>query len=130
MHSAGAITCLSFEEFGCLKIEKFSAGGRVMIDVTNFHRFNPAYPMDTAQPPAKCDLDDMNIGGEYPAIPDDHLWLASPVLFGFSFATKKWGQFDVTSVVPINFVHDAFDKLVMPSDQKNMPLKEVKFPVT
>lgn len=68
--------------------------------------------MGNAQPP-HCE-------DKYPDIPDEYLWLATPVLFGFSFATKQWGAFDITYVDNIQFDKDAFDQLVMQPDKKAM----------
>lgn len=88
-----------------------------MLDLWFFSRMNPDYELGTARPPAE----ELRGGGggraganrappERP--PPEHLLLGPAVAYGFSFAVKKWGCFDVSGMRDIVFDDDAFDDLV------------------
>lgn len=46
--------------------------------------------------------------------------MAWPALVGFSFTAKCWGQVLVAETSPIDYRSDAFDKLVLPAEKKEI----------
>lgn len=50
---------------------------------------------------------------------EDYL-IASPVVLGFSFAHKRWVEFDVAGIREIKFNENAFESLVLPDEQKQV----------
>jgi hypothetical protein len=52
--------------------------------------------------------------------PDIDPMLCPPFVLGFSLGTKKWCRFFVTQIKPPQWVPDAFDHLVLPTDQKRI----------
>ncbi|KAF0537658.1 P-loop containing nucleoside triphosphate hydrolase protein [Gigaspora margarita] len=109
---------------GCMQIEKLRADGRVMIDLRSFATMNPQYDMGNAKPPNKGDVELYNEKGVYlekDEIPlDDNYFLASAVVYGFSFALKEWGMFEVSKFSDIHFDEDAIDHLVISQNKKDM----------
>ncbi len=109
---------------GSWKLEKIRADGRVMIDLQSFATMNPNYPMGNALPPNKCDAELLGEEGVY--LDEDQIYqkanqfLAPAVVYGFSFALKEWGQFEVLKFSDIRFDTEAFSQLVMPQEKKEM----------
>ncbi|KAL1890122.1 hypothetical protein Sste5346_008414 [Sporothrix stenoceras] len=56
------------------------------------------------------------------ALTEDQLLLASPMVKGYCLRTKKWLEFYVDSVRPIQFNEQAFDRLVLPAGHKQLVL--------
>ncbi|CAG8483432.1 6885_t:CDS:2, partial [Scutellospora calospora] len=83
-----------------MRIEKFKADGRVMIDLQSFATMNPGYNMGYSQPPNKCDvkmLKEKNIYIKANDInKDSNYFLAPALVYGFSFTVKEWGLFEVS----------------------------------
>jgi len=53
-------------------------------------------------------------------IPADQIWMTWPTVAGFSFATKKWGEYIVSNLRPIVFDKNAYDRLVLPPHDKDL----------
>lgn len=51
---------------------------------------------------------------------DDQLLLATSVVYGFAFSEKLWLEFTVSGIVEITYNEEAFDSLVLPSNQKSI----------
>jgi len=51
---------------------------------------------------------------------DDDLWTTWPFVYGFSLSAKKWGEMCVAWMEPVKYDEDAFDKLVLPTDKKEL----------
>jgi hypothetical protein len=99
---------------------KFRADGRVMVDVDSFRQVdNNQFSQEGYTSGIKDDDrdDDSKASIEIPA---DQLWMTYPFLYGFSLAVKQWGRLDVDNLSEINFRMDAFDKLVLPEDDKEL----------
>ncbi|KAF0484284.1 P-loop containing nucleoside triphosphate hydrolase protein [Gigaspora margarita] len=115
----------------CVRLEKIRADGRIMIDAESFAIMNPDYQyMGNATPPSECDiqlliarnvyLDDESISKE-----KNHIF-APATVYGFSFALKEWGCFDVSKINDVFFnLHD-LDKLVINQEYKDLLLGLVK----
>ncbi|CAI2180976.1 8638_t:CDS:2, partial [Funneliformis geosporum] len=108
----------------CMKLEKIRVNGRVMIDLQSFSIMNPEYSMGNALPPNKCDIVLLGENGVY--LNEDEIQqkashlLAPSLVYGFSFALKEWGQFEVLKFSEISFDTEAFSHLVMPDDRKEI----------
>lgn len=95
---------------------RYRAEGRIMIDPKSFYDFDPDQ--------MRFVTDQMNSTGEAIddeiGLPDDVLWMASPFVYGFSFKSKRWGRFKVSGVSDIAWRDDAFEKLVLDSETKEL----------
>ncbi|CAG8620700.1 16441_t:CDS:2 [Racocetra persica] len=108
----------------CWQVEKTMANGRVIIDLKSFATMNPGYRMGNAKPPNKCGVELLTRKGDYimlDQINEEEFYLLTPaVIYGFSFALKEWGQFEVLGLSKINFNENAFDQLELSKDKKDI----------
>lgn len=88
---------------------RFRATGRVMVDALGMKQADPNYMSQY-----NYDYED----AEDVAIRDDVLWMTEPSVFGFSFNTKKWGELSVSNLREVSYRAEAFEKLVLDSEQK------------
>lgn len=51
---------------------------------------------------------------------EEELLIASPVVLGFAFSEKLWLEFTISGISDIEWNADAFDSLVLPSNQKSI----------
>ncbi|KAF0540213.1 P-loop containing nucleoside triphosphate hydrolase protein [Gigaspora margarita] len=111
-------------EGNCMQVEKINADGRAMIDLKSFAVMNPDYNMGNSLPPNKCDVELLANNGVYlekDKIHNENNYLLAPaVVYGFSFALKEWGQFEVSKFMDIQFDKEALDYLVIPQNKKNI----------
>jgi len=96
---------------------RFNATGRVVIDYSGMKESCPNYysffPFGDAS-----DDDSSSSGCENP---DKKLKLRmSPYLYGFSLKCKNWGQFNVSDLSEIAFREDAYEKLVLENETKDL----------
>lgn len=107
-------------------LKKQKADGRVMVDLLSFARMNPGYPLKDAEPWSSSSPHTLTSADtETPS--NEYLMLAPAVVYGFSFANKKWGGFDITRLSEIQFQDEAFDSgLVLDASRKQMLLALVK----
>lgn len=99
------------------------ADGRVMIDGTSFREFNNDAAEEVGYQFQQHGSDRRKLQEEVTAdIADADLWMTWPVLYGFSFGAKQWGELEVAGLSPIQFRDDAFDKLVLDAEIKHMLL--------
>jgi len=102
--------------------EKFKANGRVMVDPTNFSRFNADYRAQFfvhATAPANDGYQQANVN-EMKEIPDKQVFTCVPTISGFSLTVKRWGQMHVKYLADIKFDSKAFDQLVMDENRKKL----------
>lgn len=97
----------------------FRSTGRVMVD------FQAMRTMDTNYRKYFGGTQDRDSYGYTPkseavSISDDVYLTFSPYVYGFSFTSKVWGEMLVDNITPINFREDAYSKLVMEENQKEM----------
>ena len=98
----------------------FQARGRVVLDPISFRRLSTDQWTGTQR---ACGIENVNEDNHDPsamAVPEDKRWMCMPWLYGFSMAAKRWGRMAVADMSAIQWREDAFDKVVMPADQKPM----------
>jgi len=97
------------------------ASGRAIVDKTGHALFNPSDRHD-------YDYEDDRKGGEITPseATDNDIRSLVPHLMIFSFVAKKWGKVHVDQVTDISFRNDAFDKLVLPEEEKKLVLSLVR----
>jgi hypothetical protein len=88
--------------------QMYKAHGRCMIDQVSFHRHNPEYRN------RDDDVEDLE------GIPDSMLFSCNAWIKGFSFATKRWGEFSLDNISSVVFKDNAFDSLVLKASTKHM----------
>jgi hypothetical protein len=81
------------------------AAGRCMIDVATYEQF------DNGGRRGKTD-------NKMKQIADEQLWMTDAYVTGFSFVSKQWGKFGVSSLENIKFREKAYDQLVLEPDKK------------
>jgi hypothetical protein len=88
-----------------------------MIDFKSFAKANPNNIMtiDTAADPLPT-VD----GTEEYDLSDEHLLICDYEIPGFSLADKKWCWFAVDRIRDVEFNSDAFEKLLLPQEQKDL----------
>lgn len=89
-------------------VQMYQAIGRCMVDQVSFYRQNPRYTYKSSEEQSL----------EF--IPETMLFACKPRVCGFSFATKRWGELSLDSLMPVNFNNNAFDTLVLEKDTKKM----------
>lgn len=107
----------------------FRSDGRVMVDaqmafrmandtvsnVARQHRITALSGQD-------MDEDDEDSSDDKPhlTIADDVLYMTYPIVIGFSFANKRWGEMRVASMTPVLWRDSSFDQLVLDQKTKTM----------
>jgi hypothetical protein len=116
---------------------RYNIDGRVMIDTHTFHRIEPnsvfqvsAFPKIGAgkrkQSPDDDDYDEYDVlvgdltTGKLAPLTDEQCLLASPLVRGYSLTEKKFLDFYVHGVSPIEWNTKCFEQLVLPDDQKEL----------
>lgn len=89
---------------------KIPATGRIMIDIKGIRLIEPNYGT----------IDKRGQSINTTIMPDDLLFMMYPFLYGFSFNSKQWGQFNVDNIEDIKFREDAFDYLVLEEKRKHI----------
>lgn len=98
----------------------FRADGRAMLDVSSFSQVdNNQYSSEGYQSGIEEAREDRanKINLE---IKDEDLWRTYPFVYGFSLASKQWGRMALDGVSEIKFREDAFEKLVLPEEDKEL----------
>jgi len=114
----------------------FNIDGRIMIDCKTFHRIEPNRSFSLVSFPTpggsgantkrkqltEWDLmsDDAASEIKRPPLTDDQALLASPIVRGYSFTEKKFLDFFVDKVSPIEWNTRCFEQLVLPTQQKEL----------
>jgi hypothetical protein len=88
------------------------ADGRAMVDAINYAQLAADNYYDIMR--------DFQIDEEATAndVRDDDLWRCHSRVHGFSMRLKRWGWLDVEGIKPVNWRDDAFEKLVLETEQK------------
>lgn len=94
-----------------------AAAGRAIIDKTGYSIFRPS-EVDHEINETHSILSS--------AASSDDLCSVDPDMVIFSFVAKRWGTVDVSQVHEITFREDAFEKLVLPPEDKKLVLSLVK----
>lgn len=115
IHYTGQLTRSSW--FGT---RAFRADGRAMLDVSSFSQVdNNQFSNEGYQSGIEEAREDRTNKVDL-EIPDEDLWRTYPFLFGFSLSSKQWGRFALNGVKDIAFRTDAFEKLVLPAEDKEL----------
>ncbi|KZV98726.1 P-loop containing nucleoside triphosphate hydrolase protein [Exidia glandulosa HHB12029] len=123
---------------GCRYV-KVTVNCRIMVDVASFKLVNPNYSIPSVKGADEDsssgydsygDSDDSDAEEDeekdtgravlLSTLTDDHLLLASPLLYGFSLGDKLWLEFNVEHVKTFKWNDEAFERLVLPPKQKNL----------
>src|SRR5271154_972144 len=107
----------------------FRADGRVVIDPVSFERQEPEVWRNCVN---TCGVQIENErNGAAPrsasTIDAKDYWRCLPQLYGFSLSVKQWGRLDLDGMSDISWRDDAWDKLVVDEDKKDMIYSLVKF---
>jgi hypothetical protein len=103
--------------------------GRIVVDIDSFNKYSP-YPVryvsewnakDVEKLQAYKRVKGLSKDGNLRLTPYHHM-LARSRTRGYSLKLKKWLDFFIEQVVEIKWNTDAFDKLVLPADQKELIL--------
>jgi hypothetical protein len=97
--------------------QQYNSVGRAVIDAKMMRRMDPEYFRGGYDPDGDEKLDHVEEG---------KLWMCAPVVYGFSFVTKKWGEFAVETVTPVQFDKHAFETLVLEQTKKQLVLSLVE----
>lgn len=104
----------------------YRADGRVMVDISTFMKTQS----DTYHSESRAS-GVVNGGRDEHApsveIPDDGLWRCHPFVYGFSFSAKQWGRLEVSGLSEIQWRDDAWDKLVLDDQEKELVKALVEF---
>jgi hypothetical protein len=94
--------------------QEYTAHGRVMVDAKMMRKQDAQYftRFDRYRD------DEQSLGND--RIGPELAWMAAPIVFGFSFSTKKWGEMKVEQMGAVQFDKTAFDTLVLDPTKKSM----------
>jgi hypothetical protein len=118
----------TLEQPGYWSHRTFRADGRVVIDPISFERQEPEIWRNCV---SRCgvQLEDRERGGKVRKsnIEEKDFWRCLPQLYGFSLAVKQWGKLDLDGMSDIQWRDDAWDKLVVDEEKKDLVYSLVKF---
>lgn len=126
-------------EYTSCGIARYNIDGRVVVDTKTYHRLNAnqafsvsAFKSDQDKQSKRRriqECDDENLE-TLDLIPEDKLevdplthkqcMLANSMLRGFSFSEKRWLDFFIDKLSPVDWNPNCFDELVLPSAQKDL----------
>jgi hypothetical protein len=130
----------NFREYKGVAIDpeglRYNIEGRVMVDAHTFHRINANYAFsvnafqkaegivvkrkqgrnsnDAELVPQEPD------GPQFAELTEEQCLLASPMVRGFSFTEKKFLDFFIDKLSPVDWNTQCFEQLVLPEDQKEL----------
>lgn len=127
-------------EYTACGIGRYNIDSRVVVDTKTSHRLNADYAFTVApfnKPEEKASklrkiTQNQGDGDEetYDLIPeenldldpltDDQRLLANSMVRGFCFAEKRWLDFFIDKLCPVDWNPNCFDQLVLPSKQKDL----------
>lgn len=100
--------------------QRYNASGRIMVDMASMQRANPDYREWFGDiEPGGHDSDRQETISDENISPEVLLCM-SPYVYGFSFVSKAWGEMIIDNVSPVKFRADAYDKLILDPDSKEM----------
>lgn len=109
-------------ERGWMWNRSYRATGRVVIHGQGFAEYGDLDKLDSFRGEIRsCDGDRKSID-----LTDEVLWMCSPVVYGFSFYCKHWGEMKLDGLKKVEFRKDAIDKLVLDPETKKLILALVK----
>ncbi|KAH8145615.1 uncharacterized protein LAJ45_10416 [Morchella importuna] len=108
---------------------QYSIKGRVMCDKATYNRINPDRGIMIVPLPGQAPQSEdgenlfMKNNCELPTtkpLTDEQCLLASFLISGFALSEKKWVDFYIDNLSPIQWNENAFDQLVLPPSQKSL----------
>jgi hypothetical protein len=122
------------------KKTRYRIDSRVVVDVKTYHRFNDdqsftvdplpvakVTPVESHNDSENTQAMELDEGAGVPtrqsghdALTEEQCTFASPIAYGFSFTEKRWLEFLVPRLRPIDWNPDCFKQLVLPSAQKDL----------
>lgn len=88
---------------------------RVMIDIESMRLLNSG--ISNRWYIGSIFRDSQTIGN---TVPEDMLWMCSPVVYGFSFGNKIWCKMNINNISEIKFSENAFEELIIPQENKDV----------
>lgn len=111
-------------------VKNFRAHGRIIVDVNTFRRIDSdQYDKEIRSLGVKTlnnddhedeELSSSELVETRSSAMENQAWRCFPIILGFSFAAKRWGQLKLDGVSPIRWRDDAFDKLVLEPRYKEL----------
>lgn len=98
-------------------IRQYKCDGRIMVDMAAFIQEDPEYSKFFGND--RYD-DEMISAVNVSAFDSSYLKFLPPYVYGFSMAAKKWVEFEIDNISPIQFNSNAFDKVVIPASTKDI----------
>ena len=100
---------------------RFRADGRAMLDINSFSQVdNNQFSQEQSASGIEHAREERGGKKVDMTIPDEDLWRTYPFLYGFSLSSKQWGRMAVSGLSDIAFRTDAFEKLVLPAEDKEL----------
>ncbi|EPE28706.1 P-loop containing nucleoside triphosphate hydrolase [Glarea lozoyensis ATCC 20868] len=99
-----------------LKLISFMARGRVMVDRAEFNN-DVRFVIPEIVPDSKI-IDPLL--GEHLTLSEEELLICEYNIPAFTLSTKRWGLFNVSNLDRVEYNHDAFSRLILPSGVKKM----------
>ncbi|OOF98975.1 hypothetical protein ASPCADRAFT_204666 [Aspergillus carbonarius ITEM 5010] len=93
--------------------EKFNALGRVMVDPPGYYLHNSSSDLNQPWVYAENKLNTVDLS-------DDQLMICASWVNGFSFTQKAWCQLAVTGLSEVEWNHNAFKRLVMAENRRQL----------
>ena len=87
-----------------------------MVDCDTFGSTYPSMKEDF-----DCDMPTFNVeAGDHEKFSDDEFLICARQMPGFSLNKKRWCYFDVSQIEDVELNREAFNRLLLPEDQKRM----------
>lgn len=101
--------------------KSYRSDGRAMIDAASMRQVD-SDQWNNEGYSAPCEVQGGRGSGveSFLNIDDSELWRTYPFVHGFSFASKQWGRFTVDAISKIEFRDDAWEKLVLEPEKKEL----------
>ncbi|GKZ93886.1 hypothetical protein AnigIFM59636_007241 [Aspergillus niger] len=93
--------------------EKFNALGRVMVDPAGYYLHNTSSDLNRPHVLSEGFLDTVGLS-------DDQYLIYASFINGFSFAQKAWCQISVSALSDVEWNHNAFKRLVMAENRREL----------
>lgn len=116
------------EQRQCGRVQ-YSIKGRVMCDKATYNRINPSREITIDPLPghiSRSEDGEPNYSKNDCEVPinkpltDEQCLLSNFLISGFALGEKKWVDFYIDNLLPIQWNENAFDQLVLPSSQKTL----------
>jgi len=96
----------------------FRSDGRVMVDFPAMRKIDPQYNQYFSLHTGNNR--DRNLYISVDELTEDQVLLMPPYVYGFSFASKQWGEMEIDNIGDIAFNDAAYDMLVLEDQKKEM----------